>query len=208
MLIIGAGGLATEVFDILRDIQLDIGICFYDDIVVDKRKIFNKYEVLNSHLEAMSYLSINNEFIIAIGGGLNRQTLSQQFTELGGSLSKVISPKCFISRNVKEIGEGTIIFHSATIGPNVMIKKGSLIYHNVQLTHDTIVGEYCDLAPSVILLGKSSLGNFVNVGAGSIILPRIKVGNNVIIGAGSVVTKNIPDNSIVAGIPARPLEKI
>lgn len=48
-----------------------------------------------------------------------------------------------------------------------------------------------------------SIGNKVFVGADSLILPGVRVGNNVIIGAGSVVTKDVPDNSVVAGNPAR-----
>jgi len=51
------------------------------------------------------------------------------------------------------------------------------------------------------------IGNNVHIGAGSIILPGIKVGNNVIIGAGSVVTKDILDNSIVVGNPAKLIRK-
>lgn len=47
------------------------------------------------------------------------------------------------------------------------------------------------------------IGNDVWVGGGSIILPGVTIGNNVIVGAGSVVKKNIPDNVIVAGNPAK-----
>lgn len=48
--------------------------------------------------------------------------------------------------------------------------------------------------------------NNVFIGSGSIIFPNIKIGNNVIIGAGSIVTKDIPDNSVVAGNPAKVIE--
>lgn len=48
-----------------------------------------------------------------------------------------------------------------------------------------------------------TIGNEVFVGAGSIILPGVHIGNRVIIGAGSVVTKDIPDNSVAAGNPAK-----
>ena len=41
------------------------------------------------------------------------------------------------------------------------------------------------------------------IGAGSKILPNVKIGPNVIVAAGSIVTKDIPENSVVAGVPAR-----
>lgn len=63
-------------------------------------------------------------------------------------------------------------------------------------------------ASTFIFFGKTraanvTIGNNVFVGAGTIILPGVHVGNRVIIGAGSIVTKDIPDNKVAAGNPAR-----
>lgn len=51
--------------------------------------------------------------------------------------------------------------------------------------------------------GKIHIGNNVFISSKSTILYGVNIGNNVIIGAGSIVTKDIPDNSIVAGAPAK-----
>lgn len=48
--------------------------------------------------------------------------------------------------------------------------------------------------------------NNVFIGSNTIILPNVRIGSNVIVAAGSVITKDIPDNSVVAGIPATVLE--
>ncbi|OMH83896.1 putative acetyltransferase [Zancudomyces culisetae] len=47
------------------------------------------------------------------------------------------------------------------------------------------------------------IGNSVWIGGGAIILPGVTLGDNVIVGAGSVVTKDVPDNAIVGGNPAK-----
>lgn len=52
-------------------------------------------------------------------------------------------------------------------------------------------------------IGCIEIGDNVFIGTGTKILYDVRIGNNVIIAAGSIVTKDIPDNSIVAGIPAR-----
>ncbi|WP_237026840.1 DapH/DapD/GlmU-related protein [Lactobacillus sp. S2-2] len=46
------------------------------------------------------------------------------------------------------------------------------------------------------------------IGAGSIILPGVTVGENSIVGAGSIVTKDVNDNTVVVGNPARPIKQI
>ena len=56
-------------------------------------------------------------------------------------------------------------------------------------------------------IGRVVIGDRVFVGANTTILMNTRIGNDVIIGAGSVVTKDIPDNSVVAGNPARVIGK-
>jgi len=80
------------------------------------------------------------------------------------------------------------------------------------------IGDNVTLAPRVHILAHDAstkiflnytrvanvkIGNRVFVGADTIILPGVTVGNNVVVGAGSVVTKDIPDNSLAVGTPAR-----
>ena len=51
--------------------------------------------------------------------------------------------------------------------------------------------------------GVIKIGDNVMIGAKTIILPDVKIGNNVVIAAGSIVSKDIPDNSVVGGVPAK-----
>ncbi len=67
------------------------------------------------------------------------------------------------------------------------------------LTHDAST----QIPFGLTKVGKVTIGNEVFVGHGTIILPNVHIGNRVVVGAGSVVTKDIPDNSIAAGNPAR-----
>ena len=52
-------------------------------------------------------------------------------------------------------------------------------------------------------VGRVTIGDEVFVGHGTIILPGVRIGSRVVVGAGSVVTRDIPDNSVAAGNPAR-----
>jgi acetyltransferase-like isoleucine patch superfamily enzyme len=70
-------------------------------------------------------------------------------------------------------------------------------------THDGGVGVIRKEIPGINIFGRISVGNNVFIGSNVIILPNVVIGNNVVIGSGSVVTKNVPDNVVVAGNPAR-----
>ena len=58
------------------------------------------------------------------------------------------------------------------------------------------------------LHGEVVIGDDAWLGTGSIIFPNVTIGKGAVVGAGAVVTKNVPDLTIVAGIPAKPMKKI
>ena len=53
-----------------------------------------------------------------------------------------------------------------------------------------------------------NIGNDVWIGGNCTILPGVTIGNNVVIAAGAVVTKDVPDNSVVGGVPAKVIKQI
>jgi len=83
--------------------------------------------------------------------------------------------------------------------------KGLTIGEKTMVTFDAIVLSH-DYA-SRRHAAKTIIGTHCFIGCGSIIMPNIVVGNHVIVAAGSVVTKDVPDNCIVAGNPAKIIKK-
>ena len=88
----------------------------------------------------------------------------------------------------------------------IKIGNGVLIGHNVTLAtlnHDERPEFRQNIYPKPI-----QIGNNVWIGSNSTILQGITIGNNAIIGANAVVTKDVPENTIVAGVPAKIIRQI
>lgn len=70
---------------------------------------------------------------------------------------------------------------------------------NFSFRQNTTVGNKTDGRNDLI----PTLGDNVTLGANVVIIGNVRIGNNVIVGAGSVVVKDVPDNAVVVGNPAR-----
>lgn len=96
--------------------------------------------------------------------------------------------------------------YNLKLGKNFVIGYGGL---GVVIHDRAKIGDNCHIDQNVTIGGTSKkynvpkIGNHVYVGAGAKILGPVKIGDNVVIGANSVVIKDIPDGSLVVGVPGR-----
>lgn len=109
------------------------------------------------------------------------------FKKAGGT----IGTNCYIFSDIRTLETSLV-----RIGSNVTVSG------NVNLcTHDNAI---CKVFPDKSdLVGEINIGNNCFIGMRSIIMLGVSLGNNCIVGAGSVVTHSFPDNSVIAGNPAR-----
>ena len=138
-----------------------------------------------------------------------REVLREHLGSMGGHVWIAKTFNCDNGKNI-HIGSNFTGNYNLTlldireirIGDNVMIGPNTLI---------TTVGhplspmgrrKHLGIAKPVII------GNDVWIGGNVTILPGVRIGNNVVVAAGAVVTKDVPDNCVVGGVPARKIKEI
>ena len=100
-----------------------------------------------------------------------------------------ISPKTKIGGGLRlpHWGGGIVIHSNAIIGENCEIMQNVTVGNNALKSRDDV----------------AIIGDRVTLCAGSKVIGSVSIGDNVVVGANSVVVKDIPTNTIVAGIPAK-----
>lgn len=98
------------------------------------------------------------------------------------------------------IGRGFYIGHFS----GITISSKAKIGNNVNISQCVTIG----VAGRGEQRGVPVIGDNVYIAASAVVIGKIKVGNNVVIGANAVVTKDVPDNTIVAGVPAKVISMI
>jgi acetyltransferase-like isoleucine patch superfamily enzyme len=172
---------------------------------------------LNSNIE--DFCIIKPETTIGSGAYIRSHTVIYSGNSIGTGFQTghgvLIREANSIGDNVS-IGSHTVIEHHVRIGNRVRIHSSAFIPEWSVIEDDVWIG------PGVILTNAKypasqhtkkhlhgvTLKKGVKIGAGAIILPGVTIGKNTLIGAGAVVTKDIAENSVIAGNPGRLLGKV
>jgi sugar O-acyltransferase (sialic acid O-acetyltransferase NeuD family) len=197
MLIVGAGGLAAQLFEDIMSLKNE-NIFFWSETETKYSFLKENFKFISTDEAVKEYFNtISKSFILCVGGVESRKNLLQRFSGLGGEPTSFISPRSTIS-TYATIKNGTVVLSRVEIEANVFIGKNALINKTANIGHGCLIGNNCEVTPGVILTGEVEVGDDTSIGTGTIVLPKVKIGRNVTIAAGSLIKKDIPDNAVVS----------
>lgn len=160
------------------------------------------YEMLE--LEAVDKLASN--LLLGVNKSENKKIVYNFFLEKYNiSISNfinIIHPQTAIASSVN-FGRGIHINPMVSIAAYTEIENFVSINRNASVGHHTRIEEFCTLHPGVNVAGHCNIGQGVVIGMGANVIDGKKIGQNSIIGAGALVTKDIPENVVAMGVPAK-----
>ena len=108
-----------------------------------------------------------------------------------------------IGNNVEVCANSSIARGSLS---DTVIGDGTKLDALVHVAHNVIIGRNCEFTAGTIIGGGTTVGDTSWTGLNSTLKNKIKIGNKVIVGAGALVIHDVPDEDIVAGVPAKSIK--
>lgn len=141
--------------------------------------------------------------------GEREQVIRKLFGSVGAGPTVLPVFNCDCGKNI-HVGDDFLANYNVTILDIAMVRIGS---HVMIGPNTLIVTVNHPLSPAkrrnhIGIAKPVSIGDDVWIGGNVTILPGVTIGNNVVVAAGAVVTKDVPDNCVVGGVPAKIIKQI
>jgi len=209
VIIFGTGGNCVDILDTLHDINRAQAqpsyecLGFLDDDDAKRGLSFGGCSVLGPLSAARQYADA--KFVNGIGSAYNFWRKKDIIAKAGIEPERfltIVHPTASVSK-LSELGRGVVVFQNATVTTGARVGDHVIILPNTVVSHDDVIGDYTCLAGGVCVSGCVHVGASTYVGAGASIHDNVKIGERCLIGMGSVVLRDVPDNTVVVGNPAR-----
>ena len=142
--------------------------------------------------------------LAAIGGerGLDRLERNRFLADHGVTVVALTHPRAFVAADVVP-GEGSQILALSVVAAACRVGRAVIVNHRASVDHECVLEDGVHVAPGATLCGLVTVGRGAMIGAGATVLPRVRIGAGTVVGAGSVVVRDLPDNVVAFGNPAR-----
>lgn len=200
MYLLGASGHAKVIIDSLIASGVSVVGLFDDNLDV---KSLLDYPVLGSFDAAVLG---NDSLIISVGFNDVRKRIAESLPS-DISYGLAVHPSAVVSKYAS-VGVGTVVMQGTIIQSSATVGKHCIINTAASVDHDCIIEDFVHISPNATLCGSVTVGEGSQVGAGAVVIPGITIGRWSLIAAGAVVMKNVPDNVLVLGNPARVIKSL
>ncbi len=202
--LIGVGGHGDAVCPYIDQEKYQL-VGYFDDKAIESH---NDLPVLGTVIEVVKFLDNGDidAVFIAIGDNKPRKFIFDLVAEKHyDKLINIISPTATILNPELLKGNGIFVGHQAFVGALVEVGDNVIINTKSIVEHNSIIKSHCNVAPASVILGSVTINQGAYIGASTTIKQLLHIGPFATVGAGAVVVKDITDDGVYIGVPARKL---
>lgn len=200
VLILGSYAFAEEVDDLISETRQWQTAGFVENLDHSRcaRKLLGKPIYC---VDELGTVGRGHHLICAIGT-TERQSYIEQVGPFGLPFATIVHPSARVSAR-SQIGAGAIVSAGAIVAAQSEIGSHTILNRGVMIGHHTRIGRCVTVSPGANIAGKCVIEDGCYVAMGAIVLDGRRVGRGSVIAAGSLVTRDVPENVLVMGSPAR-----
>ena len=209
LIILGGRGVGMWASAIANDLGTYKVLGYLNDVVPIGQKIglYKGYNVLGTSNDIDKFLGDKDiYFFIGYFGMQNEEAVYNKITNLKipkDRLASLIHPTAYVPKDFCSIGQGVLVAPFARICPDSTIEDNCILMSSSIIGHDSTMKKFSHIAADSVIGGNVTIGFGSHVGTNATIRENVNIGNFSLIGSGSVVLKDVPENSIVVGNPAK-----
>lgn len=143
-------------------------------------------------------------YYLGVGSPQVRARLGAKADRLGAQAGPAMVSNDSTIGSTGTIGEGSVIFPGARVTTNVRIGRHVHLNTNSTVGHDSVLHDYVAVHPGANVAGDVTLGVGALIGTNASINQGLRIGARSIVGAGAAVVHDVPPDTVVTGVPARP----
>lgn len=202
ILILGAGGHARVLIDLLREGYRDrVIVGTLDDDPAAERDLLGVPLLGTSRELARLRQEGVEEAVLGVGAVTNnsvRAKLYKMLRQHGFYVPTLIHPRAIVEPSAR-FGQGCQIFPGGIVSSNAHLSENVIVNSGAVVSHDCVLGAHSHVTPGAILAGGVTVGETSVIGMGATIYLNIRIGANVVIGNGVHVFRDVPDGSVMLG---------
>jgi sugar O-acyltransferase (sialic acid O-acetyltransferase NeuD family) len=201
LVIVGAGGHGREVLDVVEACGTSEVVGFVDDGSPDEALLEARgYRLLGdtSHLGTLDGTSV----LFGLGDAAVRAEVAARVAS--PLAPAAVHPLASVGTGCT-IGDGTVVAAGARLTTNVRVGANCYIGPNATIGHDAVLADFATLYPGAVVSGAVRLGRCATVGAAASVKQGVAIGRGAVVGMGAAATHDVPEGTVVAGVPARRL---
>ncbi|MCB9675617.1 MAG: acetyltransferase [Alphaproteobacteria bacterium] len=199
-LIYGAGGHGRVLLDALRAQHAE------PDGFIDDGKLGQTIDGLPVFPRAILDERADVEVFHGIGYIDVRRRIGLELKARGVVTPTVVHPRAWVSPRAT-LGPGTVVYAGVVVNTGAVVGEGVILNTGCVVEHDVQIGDWAHVSPNATLGGAARVGASTWIGLGSTVLPLVSVGANSILGGGAVANRDVPDDVVAVGVPARVIKQ-
>jgi sugar O-acyltransferase (sialic acid O-acetyltransferase NeuD family) len=206
VIVVGASGFGRELLQYVQDAHKSTpGVRIKGFLDDDPAKLDSIGKVMGVGIvgDTRTYaIGEDDRFIISLGDPGLRRAVAERLALRGARFISIVHPTAYVAPTAR-VGHGCVIGPFANVGSYVHLEDHVLLNLYSAAGHDARIGAFCVFSPYSVANGGSWLDDGIFLGTHATVTPNVRVGAGSKVAAGAVVYRDVREQSLATGNPAR-----